>query len=351
MKKRKSRRQIRRERQRITLLIIAFLALITVIGVAVGSKIGAERRTEIADSLQEEAINKANAEASKKKAEEEAQAAYAAEKAAEEAAAAHQKDYRDTQQLLSEQTKAANREETESLKRLGIVGIANVSAHAASLIAPPVEITGHVVCIDAGHEHVDLMDSEPIAPGSSEMKQKVSSGTYGEASGLEEYELNLMVALKLQAVLEARGYTVIMTRTDHEVQLSNIDRAVIANESGAEIMIRVHANSVDDTGVTGALTFGPADDNPYLSAELIAESKRLGMAVIDAFCASTGARNRGFDGENDLTGINWTKIPCTYIEMGFMSNPEEDLLMADDNYQNLMAEGLANGIDAYFAGN
>ncbi|MBQ0058531.1 MAG: N-acetylmuramoyl-L-alanine amidase, partial [Lachnospiraceae bacterium] len=151
-------------------------------------------------------------------------------------------------------------------------------------------------------------------------------------------------------ILQNRGYQVVMTRTDHSAQLSNIDRAEIANTSGAEIMVRIHANGVDDTSVKGALTFGPSSDNAYLSPELIASSQRLGTDVVNKFCERTGAQNRGYCEDDGLTGVNWTQIPVTYIEMGFMSNPDEDLLMADDNYQNLMAEGIANGIDAYFAG-
>ena len=352
MKKKKTRRQILRERQMTAMLILGILLIVTVIGVVIGTKIGAGRRSEIAAKEQEAIEAQAEEEAARRREEEARQSAAEEASRAEAEDQARQQDHTETQQLLAEQTKAANKEKAEQLKLLAAAGIADVSAYAVSQVAPPQEVTpSHVVCIDAGHERVDLLEKEPNAPGSDVMKQKVSSGTYGNASGLEEYELNLMVALKLQAVLESRGYQVIVTRTDHEVQLSNIDRAEIANMSGAEIMVRIHANSVDDTAVTGALTFGPGNDNAYLSAELIAESIRLGTDIINAFCTATGANNRGYCADNTLTGVNWTQIPCTYIEMGFMSNPDEDLLMADDGYQNRMAEGIANGIDAFFAGN
>ncbi len=209
---------------------------------------------------------------------------------------------------------------------------------------------GHIVAVDAGHQLHSMEDKEPIGPGSEETKTKVSTGTYGEWSGLNEYELTLTVALKLKEELAGRGYRVVMTRESHDVTLSNIDRAEIANDSGAEIMVRIHGNSVDDSSVYGALCFTADRDNPYLSESLISESIRLSEDVVNAFCESTGAKNSGVSLTNNLTGMNWSKIPCTYIEMGFMSNQEEDLKMADESYQALMVTGIANGIDRYFNG-
>ena len=63
---------------------------------------------------------------------------------------------------------------------------------------------------------------------------------------------------------------------------------------------------------------------------------------------TTGLANKGVLQDDNMTGINWCTIPVTIVEMGFMSNPEEDQKMANHEFQAVIAQGLANGIDAYF---
>lgn len=213
---------------------------------------------------------------------------------------------------------------------------------------PVVVNNGRKVAIDAGHQAKGNSEQEPIGPGASETKPKVASGTHGDASGLDEYQLNLTVSLKLRDELVKRGYEVYMVRETHEVDISNKERAELAAASGSDILVRIHANGDTNTSISGALTMAPSGDNPYLSRDLITRSTNLSQEIITGFCQATGAKNLGVQGYNNMSGINWTQIPVTIVEMGFMSNQDDDLHMADDVYQNKMVQGIANGIDAYY---
>jgi N-acetylmuramoyl-L-alanine amidase len=214
--------------------------------------------------------------------------------------------------------------------------------------AAPSSGGGRLVVIDAGHQRKANLDKEPIGPNASETKIKVSGGTSGRTSGLAEYELTLIVAQKLQSILQQRGYSVIMVRNSHDVNISNSERAAVANNAGADVFIRIHANGSDNTSTNGALTMCQSSSNPY-NGNLASKSYALSEKVLNGLVAKCGCKSLGVSRTDTMSGINWCKVPVTIVEMGFMTNPQEDMLMATDDYQNKLAAGMADGIDAYFA--
>ncbi len=207
---------------------------------------------------------------------------------------------------------------------------------------------GKYVCIDPGHQLKGNYDTEPIGPGSSEMKTKVSSGTAGNYTGIPEYEFNLDISLALKKELEERGYKVLMTRTTHDVNISNVERAEIANNAGVDALVRIHANSSSNTDAHGIETLCMSSSNPY-NADLYPESKRLSESLLVAMVERTGAKMRYVSEVDNMTGINWSKVPVSIVEMGYMSNTAEDKLMATEEYRRKLVVGIADGIDLYFS--
>lgn len=204
-----------------------------------------------------------------------------------------------------------------------------------------------VVVIDPGHQGSGDSTKEPNGPGSTVMKARVTSGTTGVSTGVAEYILTLDISLKLKTELENRGYTVYMTRSTHNINISNMERAQYASSVGADIAVRIHANGSTNSSVRGAETLSPSTSNPYVS-HLAAASQSLGRSIVNAYCSATGFNNRGVIASDTMTGINWSEVPVTILEMGFMSNAAEDQAMQDATMQNNMVQGIANGIDNYF---
>ena len=205
----------------------------------------------------------------------------------------------------------------------------------------------YLVVIDAGHQKKGNSEKEPIGPGATEEKAKVASGTQGCSTKIPEYELTLAVSKEVEQILLDRGYQVKMVRDTNDVDISNAERAQLANEAGADVFVRIHANGAADSTVNGAETLCQTAQNPY-NAVFYEDSRRLSEAVLEGLVEATGCKKRFVNETDTMSGINWCQVPVTIVEVGFMSNPEEDERMATEEYRGKIAEGIANGIDAYF---
>lgn len=203
-----------------------------------------------------------------------------------------------------------------------------------------------VVCINAGHQSKPDPTLEPLGPGSSKTKESVTWGADGATSGIREYKYTLEIALKLRAELEARGYYVYMIRETNDVRISDVTRARMANLN-ADIVIHIHANASDDHTQRGIMAFYPSEDNPY-SSKYSAECKKLATAIVRGAQQTTGMISKGAIDLDDLSTLNWTTIPATHFEAGFLSTPEEEAIMLTEEYKSNLAAGIADGVDIYF---
>lgn len=204
-----------------------------------------------------------------------------------------------------------------------------------------------IICIDPGHQRYANYDLEALGPGSHIQKPKVSKGAIGVSTAKEEYVLTLEVSLILKNRLEAQGYQVVLTRQDHDIDLSNKERAMIANDASADLFIRIHADQNISNTLKGISILSPSKDNPYTES-IYQESSQLAELVLEAMLAKTGAHDMGINYRDDISGFNWSKVPVILVELGFMSNPEEDIKLSEKSYQDKLVEGMVEGINNYF---
>lgn len=200
-----------------------------------------------------------------------------------------------------------------------------------------------VVVIDPGHASITSFEKEKQAPGSTIMKIKEPGGAQGINTKTPEYMVNMAVAVRLKAMLIKKGYTVIMTKTENKQMLGNIARAQVGNVSKANLVIRIHADSNNNSSVSGASMLVPMDTKN--TDPIYKLSKKYGQVVFASFIRNVGMNDRGVVERDDMTGFNWSKVPVILVEMGFLSNSNEDQLLSTEAYQDKLAKGLADGID------
>jgi N-acetylmuramoyl-L-alanine amidase len=203
-----------------------------------------------------------------------------------------------------------------------------------------------LVMLDPGHQRQGNNAPEAVGPDTRETKPKVSSGTVGVRTKKPEYVLNLEVSQLIKAELMKRSIEVAMTRDSHEVDISNKQRADMANEAGAALAVRIHADGDSSPKTSGFSVLYPSAAVASLKP-IAAESRQAAGFIAEQLKAATGTPGRGLSARSDLSGFNWSKVPVVLVELGFMTNPDEDERLSEAEYQQKLAVGIADGIEQF----
>lgn len=200
------------------------------------------------------------------------------------------------------------------------------------------------ICIDPGHQSKGDQRLEAVGPGDSFSKPRVSSGTRGIGSKTWEYEVVLDAGILLKELL-IKNYDVVMTREKNDVNISNRERAEFANRENVNLNIRLHCDSIKNTSKTGATILVPSKKGKY-TKKIYDESFKFAQEL-EKSLKESGVKVNGIFERSDITGFNYSKVPTVILEMGFMSNYNEDALLCTKGYQKKLMNAVKIAIDNY----
>ena len=211
-------------------------------------------------------------------------------------------------------------------------------------------LKGVSVCLDPGHCNapgIIFEEKGPNLDGTFETSPSLCGK--GHYTLRRESIVVLEIAYLLRDELRRQGAEVVMTREDEDTFIGSIARAEIANDAGVDFMIRLHADDrEDDKNIRGIQVFGPSTSSYAQACYTPQEYRDMAQALMETIrdgCGySEGARGNIVMLNDNYVGNNWAKMPCFLIEMGFLSNRQDDYMLSDPDYQQLMAESIADGI-------
>lgn len=203
-------------------------------------------------------------------------------------------------------------------------------------------MAGLVIGINPGHQTTTITKLYPIAPGSKEKAPGCKVGAAGEWTRVPEYETNLQISLMLRDMLEAAGATVVMTRTENDVSITNIKRAKILNKANVDVALQVHCNSWTSHSKHGLSVYRKT------TGDWTKEEFTVATLLTEAMAEETGALNLGVKINDRYMSLNWSTTPAVLLEVGYLSNKREDKLLATDAYRMKVAKGIYEGLAEYF---
>ncbi|MCH5248698.1 MAG: N-acetylmuramoyl-L-alanine amidase [Lachnospiraceae bacterium] len=173
----------------------------------------------------------------------------------------------------------------------------------------------------------------------------IDAGHGGEDGGcvsgkVLEKNVNLEIAKLVKARLENSGYKVIMSRED-DTFISKEDRVEAANSAKADIYVSIHQNFSEDSKVKGMEVW-------YDGTDTKRDNKKLAQLIKQQTIKTTESVEREIRENADFYVTGNTTMPACLIETGFLSNAAERGNLTGEEYQNKIADGIANGIEYYF---
>lgn len=197
-------------------------------------------------------------------------------------------------------------------------------------------------------------DEYPVTPGTIVIDPGHGGVDPGKISARETLEknINLAISLNLKDLLEKEGYKVVMTReADKELCYGKYsktedlgNRVDIINDSEPLCVISIHQNSYSDSSVHGAQVFYRGK-NPGSQAS--SQSKLLAEAIQNELNISPIGNNRAPKSNSDYYLFTHTDVPIVIVECGFLSNPQDEQMLMDDNFQLEMAKVILKATQLY----
>ncbi|MFH1150728.1 MAG: N-acetylmuramoyl-L-alanine amidase [Actinomycetota bacterium] len=211
----------------------------------------------------------------------------------------------------------------------------------ANSSTPPVNpFAAKVVLIDPGHQSLPAENewSDPDmtrrVPGEPSLR--------GISTGNLEDRVALDIATKLNTLLGKDGVTVVMTRDKGDIDLPQTTRAEMANDSKANLFIRIHMAGSKDPMMSGVVTLYPAKTK--YTKDFYEKSKAAALLIQQELVKATGATDYGVEDRHDHVSFNWSHVPVVESEVGYLTSPADDLSLDDDAYRWKVAQGLRNGV-------
>ncbi len=203
-----------------------------------------------------------------------------------------------------------------------------------------------VITLDPGHQMKANIGQEPVAPDATETKYKATVGSMGIVTRRPEYVITLEASKMLRKNLEKKGYQVELTRNTNNVDLSNLERAKIANKNKSALFIRVHADGAENMNAKGFSIITPSQNNPY-TKDVFKESQKASKTIVQNVGKEFLLYQNGIIYRSDLSGFNWSKVPVILIELGYVTNPVDDQNLSNKKYLEKLTTTIAKGVDKY----